>query len=173
MVLTSEQWLELGNDTLSKRCDLEHNYESIVSKYGRNTPLPKRFYKLKYEFGQLRSLLDDLVNSQYPTLLARCDAQASSFDLLPGTDIRLTNVFYGREPSNFMNQMNSIKYVRPYPKCLDVQQRAIIDTLFQNLYSYLNTVRACFPHHSLVTKHLNKIEHELHTTEELIIMSNA
>jgi hypothetical protein len=161
MALTSEQWLELGNDTLSKRYDLEHNYESIVSKYGRNTPLPKSFYKLKYEFGQLRSLLDGLVNSQYLT------PHPSSFDLLPGTDIRLTNVFYGREPSNFMNQTNSIKYVRPYPKCLDIQQRAILDTLFQNLHSYLNTVRAYFPHHSLVTKHMNKIDHELHRTEEL------
>ena len=124
-MLSSEEWLSLGNEILTLRNDCMYVYLLLESRYGKSHSSVKHMQRLvEIELSRLQSDLDSRVNAQFPPPQG---TYPSSMDLLPGTDVRLTKVFYGRVPYTHPTTEHS---TRPLPKYLTEDQ---IDFVYQTL----------------------------------------
>ena len=156
-MLSSEDWVSFGNDLLALKNDCIYIHLLLESRYGLSHSLTKHIQGLvQTEIPRLQSDLDSFVNAQFQP---PAGTYPSSTDLLPGTDIPLTKVFYGRVPYTHP----SLDRTRPFPKDLTGEQTEFVYTTLAKFRNYLLRVNEHFP-----IRNTNTIERRLDTIGYLI-----
>ena len=138
-MLSSEDWVSFGNDLLTLQNDCIYVHLLLESQYGLSHALTKHMQGLvQTEIPRLQSDLDSFVNAQFQP---PAGTYPSSTDLLPGTDIPLTKVFYGRVPYTYPN----VQRTRPLSKGLTEEQTDIVYQTLTKFRNYLHRVNEYFP----------------------------
>ena len=125
-MLSSEQWLLLGNDFCRLYSACKHAIQISQTRYSKSHGFAKNIYGLGIDIVKLQSLLDGIVNNQYPG--------ESSADVLPGTDIRLTQLFYR---SNLYPQGTLLERIKPFPDNLTAEQQNFIYQFLSDFRTFI------------------------------------
>jgi hypothetical protein len=143
-MLSSEQWLLLGNDFCRLYSACKYAIQMSQTRYSKSHGFAKNIYGLGIDIGKLQSTLDGIVNNQYPG--------ESSADVLPATDIRLTQLFYR---SNLYPHGPSLKRIKPFPDTLTAEQQHFVYQFLSDFRTFIVRVE------NLTRLNMSKMERSL------------